>query len=300
MKTRSFISAIISVVVASMLLTGCNWILTTKEAGPLATKEYDLTDFNVVEVADAFKVDISPSDTFSVEITANENVMRYVRVTRNGSTLKIGLEGLHVSFGSRTIEARITMPELTALSLSGASKGTVRGFSSANELSTRISGASTLDLDMETGSLIGEVSGASKVIARIKSTRAEIELSGASTITMDIETGVFVYEASGASSASGSLRSDSVTMHLTGASEVHLTGSAGNLKLSGSGASEAALQGLKVEDADVDLSGAARADLDIDGRLSVSLSGGSKLIYGGNPTMGAKMDISGGSRLEPR
>jgi hypothetical protein len=203
-------------------------------------------------------------------------------------------------FGARTLEARITMPDLTGLEISGATKGTVRGFKSGNDLNARISGASTLDLDVETGNFISKISGSSKVTARIKSTSTDIEISGASKLTLDMDTGNFVYESSGASDASGGLKAASTTIHLTGASEMQFTGSGGDLKLIGSGASEATLRGFNIEDADIHLSGATHADVDINGRLSVSLSGGSELRYGGNPILGDKMDITGGSRLEHR
>jgi hypothetical protein len=301
MKKYSLTLAVISMVVAcSMLLTGCGWLVTVKDTGPLTTRDFEFTDFSSIEVGSAFRVDISPSDDHSVRITANESLFKDIRVVQEDNTLKIGLAWPGISFGNRTLKASITLPELAGLKLSGASKGTVRGFASAKNLGVRISGASSLDLDVETGDFVSEISGSSEMTARVKSSRTDITLSGGSSATLDIAAGDFVYESSGASEGSGSIVTTGTTIRLTGACEIRLTGTGGNLFLTGSGASNCKLAGLNINNADISLSGASYADVDVDGRLNISLSGASELRYEGNPVFGERMDISGGSTLEPR
>ncbi len=301
MKRRSFCTALASIAIAAgMLLAGCGWLVTTRDSGVLTTRDFDFTDFSAVEVGSAFTVDISPSDTYSVKVTTQEGLFKQVKVVKTGDTLKISLDWPGVFFGARVLQARITMPELKSLELSGATTGTVRGFKSAAGLDSRISGASTLDLNVETGDFTGEISGASHLTARIKSISAHIELSGASSFAGDVETNDFVCQASGASDFTGSVKASSTMVRLAGASDVQLTGSGGDLKLTGSGASAARLAGFSVRNADIDLSGASRGDVDAGGRLDVSLSGASELKYGGSPTLGNRMDITGGSTLEHR
>jgi hypothetical protein len=300
MKTRLFVIPIVSILVSALLLTGCGWLVTKSDAGALTTRQFDFTDFNTVQVGSSFKVDITPSDKYSIEITSNESSFKYINVTRKGNVLQIGLEGLHFFIGSRTLEAKITMPELAGVNVSGATMASVTGFKSTNDLDARVSGSSTLALDMEMGRLTGEVSGASHLSGNIKSTSADVGLSGSSNWVLDMETGDFDCQSSGASSTSGTLTAHSTAIKLTGASDIKLTGSGGNLDLSASDASDARLKGFSVGDADVGLSGGSHADLDVDGELSVSLSGASELIYGGNPILGGRTDISGGSRMEHR
>ena len=300
MKTRLFVIPTVSILVSVVLLTGCGWLVTTRDAGSMTTRQYDFTDFNTVKVGSAFRVNITPSDTYSIEITSNESSFKYINVTQKGNVLEIGLEGLHFFVGSRTLEARITMPALVGLDVSGATRASVTGFRSNDDFDARVSGASTLTLDMEMGRLTGAVSGASDVSGNIKSTSADVELSGASDWALDMATGDFACQLSGASSARGTLNASSAAVKLAGASDIRITGSGGNLVLSASGASDARLKGFTVGDADVDLSGGSHADVDVDGELSVSLSGASELIYGGNAMLGSRMDITGGSRMEHR
>ena len=112
-----------------------------------------------------------------------------------------------------------------------------------------------------------------------------------------METGTFEGELSGASEVSGYLQAISCDIELSGASEIDLNGSGGDIRLDASGASQIEMASFTVDDADIDLSGASDASLNINGRLDVSLSGASSLEYSGNPTLG-DFDLSSGSELE--
>ncbi len=302
MKTKWLSLALIPVLLAATVLpAGCGWLFTTKDTGPLTTRDYALSGFTAVDVGSAFTVDITRADAYSVKVTTRESLFRDIRVVNSGGTLRISLNWPSgVIIGSRTLEAHITMPDLTGLEISGATRATVTGFQSTERLSARISGASTLDLDAQTGDFTGDISGASRFTARVKTGRADIELSGASTLRLEAETGDFALDSSGASNTAGRLNAASTNLHLTGASDVQLTGSGGNLRLDGSGASDVRLTGFVLKDADVQLSGGSHADIDLDGTLNATLSGSSLLRYGGHPTLGSRMGITGGSRLEPR
>ncbi len=302
MKKRSLVITLVSIVITlSILLSGCGWLVTVKNAGPLTSRAYEFTDFNTVDIGSSFKVDIGYSDTYSVQITTNENHFNDIVAAKSGNTLKIGVKprwGIGVF--SRTLEVKITMPELVKLTLSGATEVTVSGFKSTNDFDARLSGASKLDLEMETGKFNSEISGASEMTATIKSTDSDIRLSGSSELMLDMTTGNFVYKSSGASDTSGNIEAISTSLHLSGSSNIELTGSGGNIDLSGSGASNFKLAQYYVKDVDIELNGASNADMNINGTIRGSLSGSSELLYEGNPILSDRLDISGGSRMQRR
>ena len=219
-----------------------------KGSGVLKTEEMDFSDFTRVEVGGAFEVEIVQSDRFSVSITADDNLFDYIQVSKHGSTLKIGVKPA-VIFHSATHRAEIAMPELLNLELSGATHGTVAGFESVEDLDIEVSGASSLELEgIMAGDMIFDISGASQVTGEVDADNIEFDVSGAST--------------------------------------VRLQGMAGDMELDLSGASNAELEDFPVSDADVNLSGASRATVNVNGRLDVELSGASKLTYTGNPIIG--------------
>ena len=281
-----------------VLLSGCGILVTTRDAGPLTTKEFDLKDFDVVEIGSAFRFDISRSDSYKVEVTANENAFKHIRVDTAGKTLRVGTDWVPLSFGNRPLEAKITMPELVRLDVSGASRGIAKGFVSDNQTTTHVSGASTLEIEMEAKEFSGTLSGSSEVNATVRSSASRFDLSGASRIRLDSQTGDFRFKASGASTGTGNVKASSTSIDLMGSSDIRISGSGGDLKLTGSGASGANLGSFSVRDCDINLSGASDGQIDVGGRLDVTLSGASKLTYTGNPMLGARMDVTGGSKLE--
>jgi hypothetical protein len=69
------------------------------------------------------------------------------------------------------------------------------------------------------------------------------------------------------------------------------------LAVDGSGASHLKLADLKVGNADVTLSGASDATINLAGRLDADLSGASTVEYIGEPTLGI-MDTTGASTVK--
>ncbi len=126
----------------------------------------------------------------------------------------------------------------------------------------------------------------------------ELDVSGASegNISGFESTESLDIDVSGASSINGEIEAASVVFELSGASSARLTGSAGDAMVKASGASRLLLADLMINDADVTLTGASTADINLDGRLDVSLSGASSLNFKGTPTMG-RIEISGGSSI---
>jgi len=230
-------------------------------SGDVLTREMEYRDFNNLEISHAFRAEISHADSFSVSITADENMMEYLDVRQRGDTLYIGLKSGY-SYVSTTHRATVTMPELRRLELSGASRGKMNGFSSAQPLSLNISGASSLELN-------------------------------------DITAGDSKFNVSGASKVSGSIQTADSGLGVSGAGSVGLNGSAEDIIAEASGASTMELDDFRVNNAKVELSGASRATVNVSGQLDVDLSGASRLSYSGSPTLG-EVTVSGGSTLSKK
>jgi hypothetical protein len=126
-----------------------------------------------------------------------------------------------------------------------------------------------------------------------------LELSGASDVTVaDFKSTEALYvEASGASSLQGDIEAGGLRFNLSGASEVRLSGSGGDLVMDVSGASSADLAEFAVADAEIQVSGASSAAVNVSGRLEAEASGASRVRYRGRPTLGS-VDASGGSSIE--
>jgi len=244
----------------TILFSAC----TSTGPGSLVTEEKEFTDFTAVDVEGTFEVEITQSESFSITVSADPDFFDYVTVAKEGKTLKIYLNPRHTftdfTLQARALKAKITMPALSGLRLSGASKGTISGFRSSTDFALDISGASSLDMD------------------DIKLDNTDMRVSGASKV-------------------SGSLDTGNIDFNVSGASSVELVGSATNIILTASGASKIDLAELLLDNADVNLSGASEASLHVKGKLDCVLTAASRLYFQGNPTMG-KMSVSGASTIK--
>jgi hypothetical protein len=260
MKRNILIITAVLILVSLSLLTGCTRVRIGSEDGSTDTREYDFTDFTDIEIGDAFKLEVIPADTYSIIIDARKSDLDRIEVKKTGDRLEISMDRWLFHFNGSP-RVKITMPELRGLYLSGATEGIAKGFKSSQDFDMSLSGASSLDMDMETGDFSSELSGASELIGRLLAKDADIEMSGAS--------------------------------------DLKLEGSAESISLSCSGASEARMAYFTVDNADIDLSGASEAELTVNGKLDINLSGASTLWYRGDPTL-SRFDLSGGSELERR
>jgi len=229
----------------------------------LVTNEMDFSEFTAVSVGNAFDVEIMESSSYSLSITADDNLFDYIEVSKTGHTLTVGLKWGY-SYQSVTLRAEITVPELYELEFSGATHGTIVGFGSSHEFALVLSGASSLYVsDMSVGDV-------------------EVDVSGASHLDGNL-------------TASGD-----ATFVVSGASTVEFVGEAGDLVATVSGAGHAELSEFPVHSAVINLSGASHSTVNLDGRLDAVVSGASHLLYIGNPTMGdvSASDVSTISRKQ--
>ena len=144
MKKIITLTAILSVLlIATLLVSSCVTILVTKsgetETGEIETRQYDFSDFTRVDIGSAFDYEIKQSDTYSIGITANSNLFDDIKVVQEGQTLIIDMEFPEALWAIKINthpgpKAVVTMPQLRGLDSSGATHGTVTGFSSTEDL----------------------------------------------------------------------------------------------------------------------------------------------------------------------
>ncbi len=258
---KKLLVAMAAVLVLPLLFAGCS----QANLGPVTTKDYDQKEFANVEVNSSFQVDLVQGNDFSVAITAQEKLFDHISVKQVGSLLQINLEwgwGTWVSsWGFQRPKAKITLPYLNTLKLSGASKGSAVGFQTTRDTGVSVNGASSLDIDI-----------------------------AAANVRMDV---------SGASRLTGKAKGDYVLLQVDGASSATIAGSAGSLDLQESGASHTDLEGLNAVTVNVDVSGASRAVVSPTDKMSVKISGASSLTYTGSPSLEA-IDVSGASTIHKK
>ena len=216
---KVIIGVVAAVVVAVVLLVvfgvigGGGFVIVG--SGDLTTRDFDLSDFTEVVARSGFQLELVQSSTFGVEITADDNAMDYISVDRSGNTLSIGPQW-NRSFRSVTLRARITMPDLHEIRLSGGSRASISGFSSSHDLSVGLSGGSIVTGDMTVGDAYLDLSGGSQVNVQGMGDDLDINGSGGSQ---------FMLEAFSANNADVNLSGGGrATINVSGTLDVNLSG----------------------------------------------------------------------------
>lgn len=250
-----------TVLAATLLLAACAPIRALRGSGQVVTQEFAFADFEQVDVSSAFQVTIRQGAGYQVTIAVDEVAVPHLRITKEGNTLQIGLEpGFHL-LGDMTLRGEVTLPALRGLTASGASQVDLSRFASTNDLELRVTGASRVRGEIDSGD-------------------AAISAAGASTITL-----------------SGTMQE--VTIEATGASKVTLHGAGQNVTVNAAGASPVDLGEFPVADASVKASGASNVTVQPSGTLDVDASGASAVYYIGSPTMG-NIQMTGASTVNRR
>jgi hypothetical protein len=258
--------ATLAVAASAALAAGCDMPSTgglgqVGGSGNVVTEHYDYTGFTKVLVDGGFDVEIEHADTWLVQVRVDDNLVKeHLKVELDGDTLRIGLAPLW-RYHDVTTKARVGLPRLTGLEVSGSSSVVVTKLGAGAPLALEASGASTVEL---VGLRLGDVA----------------------------------IKASGASRVEGSAEMRELGGEASGGSALDLAGSASVLRLDASGGSRLDLLGLPAVTADLDLSGGSRGVVTVTGTLTVDAGGGSRLEYAGDPRLSA--DTSGGSVVQPR
>jgi len=208
---------LVPALIAVILLSGC--VPTTLSgSGNLVTQEEPISGFDKVDISHSFKVDISQGESFKVVIRVDDNLVENLQVVKQGSTLKIGLDpNRNYTVRNATMEAQVTMPELTGLDLSGASHATISGFESTDDITVDQSGSSSLRGDIEAGDIRIDLSGSSEMtlvgsgqdLTVDASSSSELDLSEFTVVNARVETS----------------SSSSVTVNASGRLDVDASGS---------------------------------------------------------------------------
>jgi hypothetical protein len=228
-----FIGAVLLLVV----LAACSGAGMVIGSGTIVEHKVEVRDFDRVEAGGAFQVSIRQSESYSVVIRIDDNLVQCLNVYVSGGTLHIGFKSECWISDATRMEAEVTMPALAGVELSGASRGTLTGFKSSKDLGVNLSGASNLQGDIEAGNVHIDVSGASQLTLTGLGGNLTAEISGASHADLgDFPVKDASIEVSGASSAtvypSGRLDGEA-----SGASHISYKGSPTMGKIETSGGS---------------------------------------------------------------
>ena len=191
------------------------------------SKSFEIKDFDGLRVSIPANIVIRESDAYLVKIDATEREFENLVVEKtSGDILRIYSERDRWRWNEWKNENKtsivIEMPNINILQASAASNTDIE-FSSIEDLTIRLSGASDLDLNSDVSNLIANISGASDFDIDGKVKSSNFKISGASDVDIEGTGEDLVLRASGASTFDGrDFNVGTISLIVSGASTVYV------------------------------------------------------------------------------
>ncbi|TLV00460.1 PspC domain-containing protein [Dyadobacter luticola] len=145
-------------------------------------KQFTVSDFNKIDIGGAYSIIVRQGSEFNVAVDAEEQeTIDDIKVMVEGGVLRVKRteEFNLLNNDWKRIGLVITMPTVQSLSLSGANKTVVSGFTGLPKLNVDVSGASKTEINVDTDQLTVGISGASKTILKGSAKSANLDVHGA-------------------------------------------------------------------------------------------------------------------------
>ncbi len=213
----------------SILLSSCHFMggKRIRGNGKITTQNRTVNAFTSVDVRGGIDVYVKQDSVVSVRIEADENLLEYVQVTVDRSTLDIREEKGYNLRSAKGIKVYVSGPSFNHFEASGASDiYSENKISCINEISINATGASSIKMELNAPKVEAELTGASHISLKGETKTFSADGSGASGLKcfelMTEETDV---ELSGASNAEV-FASIKLNVHVSGAADVKYKGNA--------------------------------------------------------------------------
>ena len=154
-----------------------------KGSGHVITENRTASGFNSIDVSGAIDVYVRQDSGTSVKVEADDNILEYIQVHSDGSTLEIYTENNIRLRPTNKIKVYISNPEYKEIHVSGASNVRCENeITSSDALDVSLSGASTGKFELNAPKISVGLTGASNASVRGKTKDFEGSASGASEI----------------------------------------------------------------------------------------------------------------------
>jgi len=181
MKKTTKIQVLLALFILLLGTSSCLDEMFIDGNGISRTETRNAEGFNQITSNGDFNVTVMPSNSYSVEITAESNLLPYISTNVDGKTLKIRTTGIHSLRQSEPIEIFITTPVLNGLSLSGSGMIESGSFMST-EFNLSVSGSGDIKTKISTDMVKADVSGSGTILIEGDAANTNFVISGSGKI----------------------------------------------------------------------------------------------------------------------
>lgn len=194
--------------------------------GPTVTQDYVLGNFTSVDAGIDADVYYTQSNTTSVEISAQQNILSQISTPIVNGELRLQFRDFFTVWHHAPITVRISAPYLNGMGINGSGHFYALTPTTSSTLNLKVNGSGSISVAHYTGqSLSGNISGSGDITVSGGSVSAEsLQISGSGTMDM---LGINAVSASTQTSGSGKTTvnvSNSLDVRISGSGDVYYTG----------------------------------------------------------------------------
>lgn len=180
MKKTTYYSFILFTII--LFSTACKNYKVEKGNGAITTKDFDLSDFDELDIHGFYEVFLTHGKTEKITVETDENLFKFIEVYGDGNTVVLDTEdGINLQ-SDHGIKVYITYKKLSDISMSGAGVIKTENTLTADGLKIKMSGAGVIDLALEAKELEIGLSGAGSIKLSGNVNNQELQVSGAGSI----------------------------------------------------------------------------------------------------------------------
>ncbi len=241
MKKIPVILALIAIAIVAYSMS--NWsperVIASKN---ITTETRSVNEFDKIDVAETFEIDVTYSNEEKVTVEAPENLQDLIQLKVRSGTLLIKFKNGHSISTNSAIKVHISTAKLNDFSLSGASSISLNNSLMDSKFNLECSGATSFKGKVEIVDAEIELSGASSVHLSGTAKAASLNLSGASQMNdYHFKVNNLSIDLSGASSVKVTSL-NSLSGDVSGASSLNYKGNPSTKSISISGAANVHLR----------------------------------------------------------
>ena len=169
--------------ICGLFLTGCTGGFSNP--GSVTTRDFDVEEFHSLEVGFPFEIVWSESAESTVTITMGQNLFNRLDVSVRQGVLRLTNSGGSININTTRNMPRlyITSPSMESVNISSAASISGWDTITSDEFRMNVSGAASVNLDLDVNDFNATFSGASSVNLSGQGNNADITSSGAASIS---------------------------------------------------------------------------------------------------------------------
>ena len=235
MKISNSFLAVIAFVLSSAILSSCH-MGCIEGSGKTVTENRKITNFSKIDVAGNFTINVKQDSSLSLKVSADDNIMKYIRTEVSGNKLRIYTRKNLCS--QQPITVNLGIKSIEEVKAAGVTELTSVGRINTQDLKLKFAGASKINLDLSAADLETVGSGSTELNLTGQAASHKINISGVGELhALNFVVGSYDIHISGSGNSQINVLK-SLTTHISGFSSIEYRGNPSEVDTNKSGASQ--------------------------------------------------------------